>query len=209
MPFYKSIEINATTTAYFWQITEDVTSLFRAVSLKDTSLFRLEGMKSEEHQRGFLAVRMLLQHIGYNDYDLTYTETGKPILNDGKNISISHSNKFSCICISNQLMGIDIEILKEKTLKIAPRFLEMKHLENLSEVEKIMKATIIWGVKESIFKIKNEVGISFPEHIFEDEFCLSDEKCSAELHFNNTIEKFNFHFYKVEDYIFVCVFPNN
>lgn len=209
MPFYKSIEINATTTAYFWQITEDVTSLFRAVSLKDTSLFRLEGMKSEEHQRGFLAVRMLLQHIGYNDYDLTYTETGKPILIDGKNISISHSNKFSCICISNQLMGIDIEILKEKTLKIAPRFLEMKHLENLSEVEKIMKATIIWGVKESIFKIKNEVGISFPEHIFEDEFCLSDEKCSAELHFNNTIEKFNFHFYKVEDYIFVCVFPNN
>lgn len=106
-------------------------------------------------------------------------------------------------------MGIDIEILKEKTLKIAPRFLEMKHLENLSEVEKIMKATIIWGVKESIFKIKNEVGISFPEHIFEDEFCLSDKKCSAELHFNNTIEKFNFHFYKVEDYIFVCVFPNN
>ena len=209
MPFYKSIEINATTTAYFWQITEDVTSLFRAVSLKDTSLFRLEGMKSEEHQRGFLAVRMLLQHIGYNDYDLTYTETGKPILNDGKNISISHSNKFSCICISNQLMGIDIEILKEKTLKIAPRFLEMKHLENLSEVEKIMKATIIWGVKESIFKIKNEVGISFPEHIFEDEFCLSDGKCSAELHFKNTIEKFKIHFYKVEDYIFVCAFPNN
>lgn len=106
-------------------------------------------------------------------------------------------------------MGVDIEILKEKTLKIAPRFLEMKHLENLSEFEKIMKATIIWGVKESIFKIKNEVGISFPEHIFENEFCLSDEKCSAELHFNNTIEKFNFHFYKVEDYIFVCVFPNN
>ena len=209
MPFYTSIQINATTTAYFWHITEDVTSLFRAVSLKDTSLFRLEGMKSKEHQKGFLAVRMLLQHIGYNDYDLTYTETGKPILNDGKNISISHSHKFSCICISNQIMGVDIEILKEKTLKIAPRFLEMKHLENLSEVEKIMKATIIWGVKESIFKIKNEVGISFPEHIFEDEFCLSDEKCSAELHFNNTIEKFNFHFYKVEDYIFVCAFPNN
>ena len=80
MPFYKSIEINATTTAYFWQITEDVTSLFRAVSLKDTSLFRLEGMKSEEHQKGFLAVRMLLQHLGYTDYDLTYDEGGKPHL---------------------------------------------------------------------------------------------------------------------------------
>ena len=229
MPFYKSIEINATTTAYFWQITEDVTSLFRAVSLKDTSLFRLEGMKSEEHQKGFLAVRMLLQHLGYTDYDLTYDEAGKPhlMLEDGswkleesplpithhpspnqKHISISHSHEFSCICISDELMGIDLEKLKEKTLRIAPRFMEVKHLENLSISEQIEKATVIWGVKESIFKIKNEKGISFPEHIFENEFCLPDGKCSAELHFNNTIEKFNIHFYKVEDYIFVCAFPN-
>ena len=208
MPLHKIIHINETTTAYFWYITEDVTSLFRAVSLRDTSLFRLEGMKSEEHQKGFLTVRMLLQHLGYTDYDLTYDEAGKPHLSDGKHISISHSHEFSCICISDELMGIDLEKLKEKTLKIAPRFMEVKHLENLSTSEQIEKATVIWGVKESIFKIKNEKGISFPEHIFEDEFCFSDGKCSAELHFNNTIEKFNIQFYKVEDYIFVCAFPN-
>ena len=208
MPLHKIIHINENTTAYFWHITEDVTSLFRAVSLRDTSLFRLEGMKSEEHQKGFLAVRMLLQHLGYTDYDLTYDEAGKPHLSDGKHISISHSHEFSCICISNKLMGIDLEKLKEKTLKIAPRFMEVKHLENLTTSEQIEKATVIWGVKESIFKIKNEKGISFPEHIFEAEFCFSDGKCSAELHFNNTIEKFNIQFYKVEDYIFVCAFPN-
>ena len=208
MPLHKIIHINENTTAYFWHITEDVTSLFRAVSLRDTSLFRLEGMKSEEHQRGFLAVRMLLQHLGYTDYDLTYDEAGKPHLSDGKHISISHSHEFSCICISDELMGIDLEKLKEKTLKIAPRFMEVKHLENLSTLEQIEKSTVIWGVKESIFKIKNEKGISFPEHIFEDEFCFSDGKCSAELHFNNTIEKFTIQFYKVEDYIFVCAFPN-
>ena len=208
MPLHKILHINENTTAYFWHITEDVTSLFRAVSLRDTSLFRLEGMKSEEHQRGFLAVRMLLQHLGYTDYDLTYDEAGKPHLSDGKHISISHSHEFSCICISNKLMGIDLEKLKEKTLKIAPRFMEVKHLENLSTLEQIEKSTVIWGVKESIFKIKNEKGISFPEHIFEDEFCFSDGKCSAELRFNNQIEKFTIQFYKVEDYIFVCAFPN-
>jgi phosphopantetheinyl transferase len=208
MPLHKIIHINKTTTAYFWHITEDVTSLFRAVSLKDTSLFRLEGMKSEEHQRGFLAVRMLLQHLGYTDYDLTYDEAGKPHLSDGKHISISHSHEFSCICISDELMGIDLEKLKDKTLRIAPRFMEVKHLENLSVSEQMEKATVVWGIKESIFKIKNEKGISFPEHIFEDEFCFSDEKCAAELHFNNTIEKFTIQFYKVEDYIFVCAFPN-
>ena len=207
MPLHKIIHINENTTAYFWHITEDVTSLFRAVSLRDTSLFRLEGMKSEEHQKGFLTVRMLLQHLGYTDYDLTYDEAGKPHLSDGKHISISHSHEFSCICISNKLMGIDLEKLKEKTLKIAPRFMEVKHLENLSTLEQIEKATVIWGVKESIFKIKNEKGISFPEHIFEDEFDLKDGKCTAKLHFNNQIENFYIQFYNVEAYIFVCAFP--
>ena len=135
MPFYQSIQINETTNAHFWEITEDVTSLFRAVSLKDTSFFRLESMKSEAHQCGFLAVRMLLQHLGYTDFDLTYDEFGKPHLSDGKHISISHSHEFSCICISDVVMGIDLEKLKEKTLKIAPRFMDVFHLENLLNLQ--------------------------------------------------------------------------
>ena len=152
MPLHKIIHINENTTAYFWHITEDVTSLFRAVSLRDTSLFRLEGMKSEEHQKGFLAVRMLLQHLGYTDYDLTYDEAGKPHLSDGKHISISHSHEFSCICISDELMGIDLEKLKEKTLKIAPRFMEVKHLENLSISKQIEKFNIqFYKVEDYIF----------------------------------------------------------
>ncbi|MBP6039117.1 MAG: hypothetical protein KA523_02835, partial [Flavobacterium sp.] len=80
MPLYKIIKINETTTAYFWHITEDVTSLFRAVSLNESSRKRLDGMKSEAHQKGFLAVRMLLQYIGYSDEDLTYDAAGKPHL---------------------------------------------------------------------------------------------------------------------------------
>lgn len=216
MSFHKSIAINKTTTAYFWKITEDFNTLFREVQLKDTSLSRLEKMKSESHQKGFLAVRMLLQHIGYSDFDLFYDEKGKPHLEKKEerekkkdlHISISHSFDFSCICISEDtFVGIDIEIMKPKILKIASRFMDVSHLENLSEAEQIEKATIIWGTKESIFKIKSEHGISFPDHIFEDPFNLYDSRCDAELRFNNKIEKFDIQFYKVEDYIFVAALP--
>ncbi|BCY28093.1 4'-phosphopantetheinyl transferase family protein [Flavobacterium okayamense] len=217
MPFHKSIVINNFTTAYFWKITEDFNELFRAVQLKDLSLARLEKMKSESHQKGFLAVRMLLQHLGYSDFDLFYDESGKPHLEKKEerekkkdlHISISHSFDFSCICISSdKIVGIDIEIIKPKILKIAPRFMDLSHLENLSENDRIEKATVIWGAKESIFKIKNEKGISFPNHIFEAPFFLSDSNCNAELRFNNTIEKFFIQFYKVEEYIFVVALPN-
>ena len=58
----------------------------------------------------------------------------------------------------------------------------------------IKKATIIWGIKESIFKLKNEKGISFPNHIFERPFILEDKKGTAQLIFYNNIEDFQFQF---------------
>lgn len=224
MPLYQTLSINETTTAYFWRITEELTSLFRAVSLSELSQKRLDGMKSESHQKGFLAVRMLLQHLGYSDEELTYDAFGKPHLQvkrqmlEGKSnktithnslpytkhISISHSHEFSCICISDQEVGIDIELQKEKILKIASRFMDVRHLVQLSTEEQIAKATTVWGIKEAIFKIKNEKGISFPYHIFEADFKLSDATTQAELHFNQQVEPFTIHFQPIANYIFVC-----
>lgn len=206
MPFFKSIKIKPNTNLYLWKITESYDWFCENVKLKETSFLRLESMKSESHRKGFLAVRMLLQEVGYSDYDLFYDDFGKPHLQDGKHISISHSNDFSAVVISNEILGLDIEQLKEKTLKIAPRFMQIHHLDGLSFEEKLKKSTVIWGIKEAIFKIKNEKGISFPEHIFEKPFDLKDKKAIGILQFNGKEEFFNAHFDQIENYIFVCVF---
>ena len=208
MPFYKEIFINETSAIYLWKIEEDFNTLFRKVQLKDISLARFEGMKSESHQNGFLAVRMLLQYLQYSDFDLYYDDFGKPHLKDGKQISISHSQDFSAILVSNATMGLDLEILKDKIVTIAPRFMNLKHLQNLEQENKIKKATVIWGVKESIFKIKNEKGISFPKHIFENQFDLEDQKGLAILKFNDLIEEYCFQFEFVDNYALVCAFQN-
>jgi phosphopantetheinyl transferase len=166
-------------------------------------------MKAESQQKGFLAVRLLLQHIGLSDADLIYDSNGKPHLENGTHISISHSHQFSAIAISTEPLGIDIEIIKEKTLKIAPRYLNMSHLENLSLEDQTIKATVIWGIKEAIFKIKNQPGISFPNHIFESDFDISDKKTTAQLRFNDAIENFSILFDVIENYAFVCARPIN
>lgn len=214
MPLHKVVYLSNNTKLYLWKITEDFDMLFKDVSLKDSSLKRLEDMKSESHQKGFLAVRMLLKHLDYTDFDLYYDEFGKPHIKPQGcsikevEISISHSNDFSAVVISEQKVGLDLEQLKEKILKIAPRFMDVSHLDNLSQDEKIKKATVVWGIKECIFKIKNEKGISFPNHIFEDDFSFEDKKATATLRFNDKEEKFNIQFDAVEDYIFVCAFQN-
>jgi phosphopantetheinyl transferase len=208
MPLLKTIALNDYTQLFVWKISETFDELFQSVALKDVSLARVDSMKSESHQRGFLAVRRLLMEAGYSDFDLYYDEFGKPHLGNGKHISISHSHDFSVIVLSDVNVGVDLEILKEKTLKLAPRYMDVSHLENLSKSDELIKATVVWGIKESVFKIKNEIGISFKDNIFEDDFNLEDKKCGVSLQFNDKTERFNIVFEFIENYVFVCAFSS-
>ena len=208
MPLLKTIALNDYTQLFVWKISETFDELFQSVALKDVSMARVESMKSESHQRGFLAVRRLLMEAGYSDFDLYYDQFGKPHLGNGKHISISHSHDFSVIVLSDVNVGADLEILKEKTLKLAPRYMDVSHLENLSKSDELIKATVVWGIKESVFKIKNEIGISFKDNIFEDDFNLEDKRCGVSLKFNDKTERFNIVFEFIENYVFVCAFSS-
>ena len=105
MPLYKTINPNSQTVVKIWKITETYTALIAGVSLEASSLNRVLGMKSELHQRGFLAVRWLLATFGYSDKDVFYDTFGKPHLADGKYISITHSFNFAAVVVSKNTVG--------------------------------------------------------------------------------------------------------
>ena len=209
MPLFKTIHINSRTQILVWKVTESYAELLEQVVLNDSNRIRLDGMKSEMHQRAFLSVRKLLQQAGYNDFDLYYDVFGKPHLNDGKFISITHSHNFSAIIISEETVGIDIELQRNKIIRIADKFCdsEFQFLDTDSE-EYIRKLTIIWGVKEAIFKIRNEKGISFKNHINVCDFELESEQTIAELHFDNLVKDFKIHFEEIEEFTLVYAFEN-
>lgn len=210
MPLYKTINFSPTTTILVWEITETFDDLFDQVVLNDTNMIRVNNMKSELHQRGFLSVRKLLQEAGYNDFDLHYDESGKPHLKDEKFISITHSFHFSAIIISDQKVGIDIEMQREKIVRIADKFVDYEfHFLKPEEIQEyIRKLTVIWGVKESIFKIRNEKGISFKDHIKVTKFEMSENQGRAWLHFDNLVEDFNIYFEEIENFTLVYAFEN-
>jgi phosphopantetheinyl transferase len=143
MPLHKTINFNSSTQILVWKITESYEDLFDKVVLNECSRLRLGGMKSELHQRGFLSVRKLLQEASYNDFDLSYDELG-PHLKDGKHISITHSYQFSAIIISDQTVGIDIELQREKIIKIASKFNDDDHFFKTRQKKYIRKLTVIW-----------------------------------------------------------------
>ena len=164
MPLYKTIHHNSNTQILIWDITESFEQLNQEVQLNEKNQLRLNGMKSEIHQRAFLSIRKLLALAGYSDFDLEYDAFGKPHLADHNYISITHSHHFSAIIVSNEPVGIDIEMQREIILKIAHKFVnddELNQNKKTDLAEYIKKLTVKWGAKEAIYKIKNEKGISF------------------------------------------------
>lgn len=211
MPLYKTINYNSTTQILVWEITESFQELFDSVELNDSNAIRLNGMKSEMHQCAFLSVRKLFQEVGYTDYDLYYDEFGKPHLKGEKYISITHSHQFSAIIISDETVGIDMELQREKIIRIADKFVnnnELLLLKSSSHQDYIKKLTVKWGAKEAIFKIRNEKGISFKDHIKVNPFEIKDKEAIAALHFDGLIKEFKIYFEEIKDFTLVYAFEN-
>jgi len=209
MPLYKTINFNLSTQIFVWKIIESLEQLCQDVKLNTINTIRFNGMKSEMHQRAFLSVRKLLMEKGYTDFDLEYDEFGKPHLKDGNHISISHSHQFSTIVISDQKVGIDIELQREKILRIADKFVnnqELQRLKGFDNQDYIKKLTVKWGAKEAIFKIRNEKGISFKDHIQVNPFEIRDKKTTAVLKIENTKQQFYIYFEEIEDFTLVYAF---
>ena len=211
MPLYKTINYNSSTQILVWKITESYEQLFSEIQLNEKSLLRLNTMKSQLHQRAFLSVRKLLQQAGYSDFDLYYDQFGKPHLNDGKHISISHSHEFSTLITSDQKAGIDIEMQREKIIRIANKFVndkELHRLKSFDNLDLIKKLTVKWGAKEAIFKIRNEPGISFKDHIQVNKFEIQDKKATATLEMENLKQQFSIYFEEFENFTLVYAFEN-
>lgn len=207
MPLIRRFFCNKTIEVFVWHITETHEHLLKAHPLKDTSKTRLQTMKSVAHQKGFLSVRCLLNEAGYSDFDLFYSKDGKPYLSNGKHITISHSHHLSAIAISENPVGIDLEMRRDLIRKLGPKFCISEYeFLNTQEKDYIRQLTVIWGAKESVFKIENKVGISFKDHIFVQPFKMQDQSCTVKLDFENELKIFDFHFYEIEEYTLVVVF---
>jgi 4'-phosphopantetheinyl transferase len=205
MPLYKTIKPNSQTTVKIWKITESYEDLMDALVLRPETLQRVLGMKSELHQRGFLSVRWLLAEFGYQDADLYYDDNGKPHLKDGKQISITHSFNFSAVIVSDNLVGIDIEKQREKITIIAHKFVDYDFdcLEE-NDGQNIKKLTVIWCIKESLYKLFAAPGLSFKEHCLAIPFALNDENTVAWIDYKNRKHRYNIAFFEFEG--FTCAY---
>lgn len=205
MPLFKTMTDQPSTRVYIWKIDETYKELCKGIKIESYCEERLKAMKSEVHRRGFLSIRHLLKAAGYNDADVYYDEIGKPHLKDTNYISITHSFHFSAIIISPSPVGIDVEKQRDKILRIAHKFTPLEEYKTLANDEAVIrKLTIVWGAKESIYKVMGIPGLLFLQHIYVEDFDFEDRKTEAMVNYDGKRFKFKLKFIEMEG--FSCVY---
>ena len=193
MPLYKTINPNKSTKIFVWKIEESYDDLYKGIELNEHSSKRLDGMRSQLHQRAFLSVRHLLKLAGYSDFDLYYNQYGKPLLIDKKHISITHSHQFSAIIISDIDIGIDIEKNRSKIIRIQDKFVNT-NVDSLSDEDIVKQLTVIWGAKEAMYKTYPYGGLSFHNHISIDPFLFANKKSTGKVIFEDWKKEYHINF---------------
>jgi phosphopantetheinyl transferase (holo-ACP synthase) len=109
--------------------------------------------------------------------------------------------------VSNQAVGVDVELVREKVAKIGSKFCQSELLflspDLTSEIERL---TVIWGAKEAVFKVVNREGISFKNHIFVAPFDLNTLETTATLALDSKPRQFAVQYQLLANYALVYTF---
>jgi len=206
MPLYKTIRVNDFTKVLIWKIEESLEDLTKGIQLTEQSKKRVDAMKSILHQQGFMSIRQLLKQAGYVDADVFYDEFGKPHLKDKNYLSISHSFTFTAIIISKKKpVGIDVEKQRDKIVKIAHKFTPIEEYNTIANHEALVsKLTIVWGAKESLYKIYGKKKLQFLHHIYIEDFSFIDTKTTGVIKYKGYVSSYDICFLEFEG--FTCVY---
>ena len=108
-------------------------------------------------------------------------------------VSLTHTRGYAAAIYHRELpVGIDIEVIREKILKIGTRFLSESELEFLQPQP--AHYTMARSAKESIFKCHGNSGVSLRENILLEPFTPDATLIKGKIHGTN----FNDHHYKVQ-----------
>lgn len=118
-----------------------------------------QRFKSSKRQKEWLGVRLLLKHLLGSNVQIAYKSSGAPFLiNSNKHISISHSGTLVAIALNNEKVGIDLQIISDKPLKIKSRFLSNAEIQMMGGQLDALTAVKLWCAKEAVYKF-----LSIPE----------------------------------------------
>lgn len=177
MPLTRIYQPKPALNIAFWEITENPEQLlgFTELSSKEREWV---SQCHPNRQCEILAVRALLSQVLNTDYQgIVYNELGKPnLVGLDLALSISHSKKQVAVALCeslqvNQQLGIDLEFFSERISRLQQKFMSEQELAFCGN--DLVKKTLVWSAKESLFKWYHKKEVDFRKHLLVSDFVLS------------------------------------
>ena len=206
MPVINDLNLLPKTRVVIWEINESLHDLESKVLLNEYSIKLLNQKKSEIQKKQFLAIRNIFKLLSIEDNEVKYDKVGKPIFSQNKILSISHSGNYATVITSDNPVGIDIEKISDKAMKIKHKFL---HIElNYPQELNNQISLVYWNIKESIYKAVGITGIDFKKNILTLPLDMNTKKCISWYVNNDDIYSFETHFRISKNYTLAFVIKN-
>jgi enterobactin synthetase component D len=137
--------------------------------------------KKKEWATARLAIHDALEVLNVPYPGFFKDEHGKSHSMNGQGfVSLTHTQGFAgAIFHRDQPVGIDLDLIREKILRIGFRFLDPAELDFLDKDP--VHHTMAWSAKESIFKCQGRKGISLRENILLDPFDVSTARIKGRI----------------------------
>jgi phosphopantetheinyl transferase len=159
-----------------WRIAETEQNLWQQYQPNASEVAELNAYKLAARRQEWLASRLAVRQIlpqlsPHSHIHISKDEYNKPFFSSelGCTLSLSHGKGWAAAAINTQSkpLGIDIEPVSPKILRIQDRFLSQKEvilLHNFAQnqnLETTLVLTWAWCAKEAIYKMHGTKGLNF------------------------------------------------
>jgi len=200
MPIYQTNNVSETIKVAVWKITETEAELLNKMMLLGFEQGSIYQTKNKQRLKQWIATRLLLNTF-FKTVKIVYDDFGKPILDNGWKISISHSNDFVAIILNkNEDCGIDIEKVTSKIERIKHKFLNTTDLKNVIALEHLI---VYWGAKEALYKYYGKKEVLFIENLYINNFNKNENSFSGEIKMSDFQREVPMAWEKIEDFVMV------
>jgi|ERR1035437_4543110 phosphopantetheinyl transferase len=164
--------------------------------------------KSQIRKQQLIGARYLLQELIGDSapYIIEYSIHGKPYIKGyDLEISISHTKEYIALILSkDKKVGIDIEILDPRIIRIENKFLRDDERAFIHPNHYLEQFYIIWSAKETLFKIYEKGGLIFKENLIVHPFGYSEKgTIQAEIFTPNHQKTYTLNYGRIDDLMMV------
>lgn len=169
MPLLQTRLLNSHTLLGIWELTEQPKDLLPLLPPHLKSVAEVIEKTHPRRQKEWLASRILtyklLRHFTEEPLLLLQDENKRPYFADQRlYISITHSPELAAVIVSEKNeVGIDIELITPKALRVADKFLSEPEREFTGGDE--LRTCLYWSAKETLYKIYSRKKLTLKDNL--------------------------------------------